>query len=736
VALAAFIGSLLKTGLGPVIDILIGLIIGVIGIILIGAVAVAIVALAKALPRLFTGAMVGAIGIFALLLSFIGPLALLLGAAIVLVESALVAAFVVTVGGGFKEKSTIKKAMTVIVLMLAICLNIAVIAWLASPGTDSHLVKENVAVPLKVPSIDAPNPSEQGSYEVQTLFYGSGKDVRRPEYGETVDLKTDTVDASPFLEGWKGFKAKARKWYWKFEPKNFPLNGRVWFPVGDGPFPLVLVVHGNHQMEEFSDPGYAYLGELLASRGFITVSVDENFLNGSWAGGLKKENSARGWILLQHLKGWQTWNETEGNPFYRKVDMDNIALIGHSRGGEAVAIAAAFNKLTHYPDDANILFDFNFSIKSIIAIAPSDGQYKPAKKSVPLENVNYLVLQGSHDSDVSLFLGIRQYQRLKFTDEQYWFKSALYIYRANHGQFNTVWGRTDISAPFSWLLNLRPLLKGEEQRQIAKVYMTAFLETALHGKREYIPLFRDHRIIAGWLPKTIYVSQFEDSSYRVVSNYEEDVDVTTTTVVGGVQQGENLAVWREQCLDFREEVSQDNNVVYLGWKAEDNDDQPENKITSYSITLPEGLAQEWQLNPDTLLNFSLTDTDEVPPAPDEENQEEESEKGKKADEEKGPLALTVELIAKDGSTANLPFSQFLPIRPALKVKFTKWNYLEKKRYGKPIEPVLQTYELPLSAFVEANPQFEPTNLKTIRFRFDRHREGVIILDKVGFWTGK
>ena len=51
-------------------------------------------------------------------------------------------------------------------------------------------------------------------------------------------------------------------------------------PRGDGPFPLALIVHGNHSMEDYSDPGYAYLGELLASRGIIMASVDENFING------------------------------------------------------------------------------------------------------------------------------------------------------------------------------------------------------------------------------------------------------------------------------------------------------------------------------------------------------------------------------------------------------------------------------------------------------------------------
>jgi hypothetical protein len=92
--------------------------------------------------------------------------------------------------------------------------------------------------------------------------------------------------------------------------------------------------------------------------------------------------------------------------------MSNIALMGHSRGGEAAPVAAAFNRLSHYPDDATIKFDYNFDIKSIVAIAPVDGQYQPAGKPTPVENVNYLVFHGSHDGDVSAFSGLRQYQRI------------------------------------------------------------------------------------------------------------------------------------------------------------------------------------------------------------------------------------------------------------------------------------------------------------------------------------
>ncbi|TKJ33140.1 alpha/beta hydrolase, partial [bacterium (candidate division B38) B3_B38] len=151
-------------------------------------------------------------------------------------------------------------------------------------------------------------------------------------------------------------------------------------------------------------------------------------------------------------------------------------MVGHSRGGEAVAIAAAFNKLERYPNSAWIKWDFNFEIKSVIAIAPVDQQHKPAGHPVEIVDVNYLVLHGAHDADVSKYYGLRQIQRVTFTDpESNLFKAGLYIYQANHGQFNSVWGNRDYGLPLKPFLNVRPLLKPEEQQQIAKLYISAFL---------------------------------------------------------------------------------------------------------------------------------------------------------------------------------------------------------------------------------------------------------------------
>ena len=195
-------------------------------------------------------------------------------------------------------------------------------------------------------------------------------------------------------------------------------------------------------------------------------------MNSTYLGGLpKKENDARGLLLLEHLKVWHEWNKKENNPFYRKIDTSKLALIGHSRGGEAVAHAAMFNKLPFYPDDATFKFDYNYNIKSIVAIAPVDGQYEPGESRTKIEDVDYFVIHGSQDADVSSFMGSQQYERITFKDSLYHFKSGLYIYGANHGQFNTSWGNNDTTNPFLGLLNLKQLISAENQMTIAQVYI-------------------------------------------------------------------------------------------------------------------------------------------------------------------------------------------------------------------------------------------------------------------------
>lgn len=303
------------------------------------------------------------------------------------------------------------------------------------------------------------------------------------EYGQQTffsfskpDIVTPTIDPPDFLADYSRKEKYTDNAYHQFDSSNLALDAKVWLPKGEGPFPLALLVHGN------SDPGFNYLGELLASRGYIVAQIDQTYLNGLWG-----ENGARGWILLEHLDLWRQWNQQVSNLMYQKVDMERIALIGMSRGGEAVALAAAFNQWQDMPRSDEPLH-FNFPIKAVIGLAPMDGQYMHVDGANIIKNVNYLVQQGGHDADVYQYLGSRQWQRTYFDDDKDHIKQALYIYRANHINFNQ-----DMSGGFHWGQRGdfdAKLLAPAQQEQLTKVFVSAFLEDSLFDRVEYRTLLQ------------------------------------------------------------------------------------------------------------------------------------------------------------------------------------------------------------------------------------------------------
>ncbi len=770
-----FVGYFIRSGEGALIDI--GLGVGVALLVLL--IAILVVPLSRGLLYLLSRSF-GLVGFAALLamffildyFSFSQDLAAI--AALIVMGTVFFGfgALAVWTSKDFGQSGGFKKFSTYVAGLLAlVSLGGGVYLLGFERGDAEHIVEPSLAAGAQpVPALQLPMELDsKGVFTVANFTYGSGDDQRRPEFAEAVKIKTEPVNAKPFakLSGWT---KSLRKRFWGFGVNKFPRNGRVWMPQGEGPFPLVLVVHGNHNMADFSDPGYEYLGQHLGSHGYILVSVDENFLNGSFLGGVPSENDARGWMLLKHLELFRDWNGSEGNPFTGKVDMQRIGLIGHSRGGEAVGHAAAFNRLSHYPDDAKVKFDFNFNIRSIIAIAPSDGQYKPATKYTPLKNISYFTIHGAHDADVSRFVGDRQYERVEFTEPGPWFKSSLYVYRANHGQWNQVWGDTDTGPPRSWFLNRAALMPAEDQRKVAEIYFLAFFEATLRDRREYVEMFRDHRAIADRLPATYYVTRFEDPSFRLLSDFEEDIDVTTTSLAGGSMSGENLALWKEGDIPMRGGGSRMNNGVHLGWRPpeeteEEGGDETSvveasaepatepNPIASYAITLPAELPEDWSLDASSKLVLQITTSKKEPPKPDEdedesenknenstENQEPAEEAAEEEDSEEDEeedkdepvvlLDLHLELESKTGVKVALPLSRFGNLPPVLKTKVTRLEQLEG-RYSTN-EPVLQTIEIPLQDFAAADTNFDPAQLASIRLRFDLSEKGVVMIDRIGF----
>lgn len=555
-------------------------------------------------------------------------------------------------------------------------------------------------------AIKLPDPSLKGLYKPIFLSYGSGKDKWRKEFGGGVKIKTASIDGSRLLASWSGVSGKLRTMYFGFDQKSLPLNGLVWYPKDKkGPLPLVVIVHGNHLAQHASDPGYTFLGELLASRGYMVVSVDENFLNLSltdldvFGGGLKNENAARAWLLLKHLELLRKWNNTPGSCFYKRLDMDKIAIVGHSRGGEAVTHAAVFNKLSHYPDDAREIFKFNFNIGAVIAIAPVDGQYKPGGTLTVAKDINYFVIQGALDMDMQTYGGLATMKRIQFSPSFNGFKAGLYLSAANHGQFNSVWGRKDGSGPGINRFNLKQLMDEREQQKILSVYINGFLETTLNNKTGYKPLFMDTRFGRNWLPKKIYMNQFEPAQKTLLADFDEDIDVGTTSVPGGKITTSGLREWKEQQnkLLWGMQISK---AVYLGWDSL----KPKHQASFFSLALSSPLALSGKM-----LSFSLA-----------AGKENTSGSAK-------PIDFTIEVTDHKNHRFSFPLSNCSLLQPQIAKHLSKFDFLNDYPNS---EAVPDFFYFDLAKALGNHSDFELNDLKEIRFIFDKTPSADIIVDDI------
>ena len=188
--------------------------------------------------------------------------------------------------------------------------------------------------------------------------------------------------------------------------------------------------------------------------------------------------------------------------------------------------------------------------------------------------------------------------------------------------------------------------------------------------------------------------------------YEEDIDLSTTTLPGGTLRGENLTVWREQIVPLKDGALEIP-AVYLGW------DQTASIGTArYIVALP-----ELPLGPESVLSFVLADADE-PPTPE----------APRAEEPSTPLDLTLEVRDGAGNVARLPLSHFAALQPQIRGRIGKADFMHALSLS---EVVFQTFEFRLSDFAVDNPAFDPSMLREVRFVFDRSPAGVVVLDEIG-----
>src|SRR5262249_2360266 len=163
---------------------------------------------------------------------------------------------------------------------------------------------------------------------------------------------------------------------------------------------------------------------------------------------------------------------------------------------------------------------YHFALSLVAAIAPTDRQYIPLSGPTVVPD-RYFLIHGSRDGDVSTFEGYNTYNRAHAVDlanptvSDGKLKSLLWVYGANHNQFNSIWPSETPPAT---------TMPRPAQEQIAKVHIGALAQGLLLPRREYLAVVRDHTTAVAWVPSgSDFVSQYQNSERVFFQHNQEGV---------------------------------------------------------------------------------------------------------------------------------------------------------------------------------------------------------------------
>jgi hypothetical protein len=254
------------------------------------------------------------------------------------------------------------------------------------------------------------------------------------------------------------------------------LRGSLYYPSDlTAPAPLIVLVHGNHgscdtynsdgtlihpvaagapadppaglqcQVDgagpsyfKRNDRGYAYLGQNLASHGYVVASLDQDQLMMYQDNNMGKGMHQRRILIAALLDALYAANQPGGLPtapdstlgtqLVGKLDFDRgVGLMGHSRGGDAVTSFIDYNRTRPAPGR-------RYALAGVISLAPVDYERR-APYGMP-----YMTVLPFCDGDVSNLQGARFYERSQYIDATDPFpRIQVAVLGTNHNFFNSVW---------------------------------------------------------------------------------------------------------------------------------------------------------------------------------------------------------------------------------------------------------------------------------------------------------
>jgi hypothetical protein len=539
-------------------------------------------------------------------------------------------------------------------------------------------------------------------------------------------------------------------------PSSFGLpTNSVGLPPGFDPIPSYV--------------GYDYIGQELASHGYIVVSISANGINdqdNTASGGML----ARAQLVQQHIRIWDQINTSGGgatapefNAFQGEVNLQDIGLMGHSRGGEGVVNAYNYNLSLNTP----------YVIQAVLPLAPVDVN------NDLINNVPLGVILPYVDGDVSDLEGLAFFDST-FRQGSTSPEEAFLVMGADHNFFNTVWTLVDprdtsanvynpndaANHPFQptdashnnpfpgqggedWnqggnqqQLQVRPTdyfagyfsplnkrLSSVQERAVGLAYLSGFFRRYLGGETAFQPMLAgDAAPPASALNADIHVTYLAGSGGRLDINRLDTASATNALGGAVVTSGANVqtrflsrntdviktdpAEHEPDAVNFqnysildRYEISWDQSSAYY-----------ENDLPNIDLSGSQALEFRVGVVPDTVFPLNFT-----PLAKNSYGQAQD---------------FSVVLKDGEGDTASVKVSEW---SSALYYPQGGFNTTTNGQ-GQPIigdqiaDPLpkllLNMVRIPLNAFLSAAPVFDLTSVVSIRFAFNQTSVGDLVFSDI------
>ena len=238
--------------------------------------------------------------------------------------------------------------------------------------------------------------------------------------------------------------------------------------------------------------GYDYVADVIASHGYVVVSVSANGVNAVDNSVFDLGALARAELLQKHLDILKTFNTTGGAPFgakfVGKLDLSRVGTMGHSRGGEGVVRHKRVERLVRR------------ALRNQSRVSVRAGRFQPVRRE----------RRGAQRPAAVLRWRCERLARRSFLrDARYNVPGdharniTNLVMGANHNFYNTIWSP---SSQYSWCGKRLAvcarrsvgyaLWKGKgnqrlteaQQRGTGLAYMTAFFRAYVGGENQFIPI--------------------------------------------------------------------------------------------------------------------------------------------------------------------------------------------------------------------------------------------------------